>query len=174
MASARELALELLPHLKKKITAKEVRTYAFYAHAIGRDPAKESVVVGPAMHAIGAACVFAGVPVAPLWYVERQDKQIPLVFCEDALENARIAEHLPLLRQSARIHDYTSDEFDRIEHGLRNIISSEWSPHRMWHVAIVWEVPDVGMTYFERALAVYLQIVENARLKDRTTRKRMS
>ncbi len=68
MSSAREIALEVLPHFAENVLAGRVLSYGYYAKAIGRDVAKESIVIGQAMHAIGGVCAIAGIPIAPLHY----------------------------------------------------------------------------------------------------------
>jgi hypothetical protein len=66
MATAREIAIEVMPHFAKHVLAGQVAPYGVYAAAIGRNAAKESMVIGKAMHIIGGVCVLARIPVAPL------------------------------------------------------------------------------------------------------------
>ena len=80
MATARELAIQVLPYFAGYVLAGHVHPYGVYAKAIGRDPAKESMVIGKAMHAIGAVCVLAAIPVAPLYFIKRADGEWRGVF----------------------------------------------------------------------------------------------
>lgn len=163
MTKARIIALEVLPHFSRNVLAQHVLTYGFYADAIGREQAKESMIIGQAMHAIGAACVFAKIPVAPLYFLKRQDNKGAEVFLNDPLENQRISEHFSTLFVSAREYSYTEEDFQRIEKTLREKIPANWSPHFMWHVAIVKKPKGSDATYFERALFTYKDIIENER-----------
>ena len=163
MATAREIALEVLPHLAKNVMARHVFSYGHYAAATGRNPAKDSMAIGQAMHAIGAACVFARVPVAPLHFVKRADRRDAQVFVSDPLENQRVTEHHDTLLVAAREYCYTEPDFQRIEVELRETIPNDWSPHLMWHVAVVGKPKGSDETYFERALVVYKTFIENER-----------
>src|SRR2546427_11958805 len=77
MATAHEIALQLLPWFAENVVARNPPlSYGYYAGKIGRDPAKEAIIVGHAMHAIGAVCVIRQLPVAPCtmlnaWTVKR-------------------------------------------------------------------------------------------------------
>lgn len=51
-------------------------SYGVYAKATGWDPAKDSIVIGKAIHAIGGVCVLVGIPVAPLHFVERGGRRM--------------------------------------------------------------------------------------------------
>lgn len=163
MATAREIALEVLPHFTRNVLAGHVFSYGHYAAATGRNSAKESMAIGPAMHAIGAACVFAKIPVAPLYFVKRADCQDAQVFVSDPLENQLVTEHYDTLFVAAREYRYTEQDFQRIEVALREKIPNGWSPHYMWHVAVVRKPKDSDETYFERALDVYKEFIENER-----------
>lgn len=174
MSDARDLALAVLPHFAVNVLARRVRPYGYYARAIGRDPAKESPVIGPAMHAIGGVCVFAGVPVAPLYFVERADLGWRAVFESDIIESKYVLPHYDNLYVSAREHNYTRDEFERVERGLRKIVPRDWSPHRIWYSAIFRKLEGSEQTYFERALARYDTIIEKAREARRAQLARQS
>ncbi len=161
MSTAREVALEVLPYFAKNVLAKQQRTYGYYAASIGRDSAKEGMVIGKAMHAIGAACVFTFVPVAPLFYVERADGEWRGVFEEDDLERERVLPHYDVMLVTAREHVYTEKDFSRVERALRQVLPkylkpTQLSPHDLWHVALLNKFKD-GDTFFERALGTYQQ-----------------
>jgi len=65
MPTAREIALSVLPHFAESVIAKRIHSYGAYATWIGCNPAKESMIIGQAMHAIGASCFLAAIPVLP-------------------------------------------------------------------------------------------------------------
>jgi len=114
------------------------------------------MVIGPAMHAIGAACVFAGVSVAPLYFVKRADGQWRGLFEEDSLESRDVLPHYDLLYITAREYRYLPEEFARIRRALAEVVPNDWSPHQMWHVAIATKPKGVEVTYF--ALQRYQEI----------------
>jgi hypothetical protein len=162
MASARELAIEVLPHFAKNVIARHVHSYGVYAKAIGRDPAKESMVIGQAMHAIGAVCVLAAIPVAPLYFIKRADGEWRGVFESDSSEREHVLPHYDLLYVTAREFKYSDSDFGRVEKGLREVLPKylrpdQLSPHDVWHWAIRTKLKD-GATPFERALARYREI----------------
>lgn len=164
MTSARELAIEVLPHFAKNVIAGYVFPYGVYAKAIGRDPAKESIVIGKAMHAIGAVCVLTGIPVAPLYYVKRADGEGRGVFESDAIECLYVLPHYDLMYVVAREYKYSEKDFARIEKGLRELLPKymrpdQLSPHDVWHCAISAKLND-GTTPFERALSKYREIFD--------------
>jgi hypothetical protein len=155
MASEGEIAIEVLPHFAKSVLAKRRRTYGHYAVAIGRRTA-EGIVMGKAMHAIGAACVFASVPVAPLYYVERQDHGWRGIFESDQAEREQVLPFYDLLRVTAREYDYTQRDFDIVDAVLREVLPllrQSMSPHEMWHVAL--HPFESGDTFFSRAVGRY-------------------
>lgn len=119
------------------VLAGQVCSYGHYAAVTGRNSATEAMAIGPAMHAIGAACVFTKVPVAPLYFVKRADNQDTQIFASDPLENALVTEHYNVLFIAAREYHYTEQDFQRIETVLREKIPNDWSPHFMWHVSVV-------------------------------------
>jgi hypothetical protein len=164
MSTARELALELLPHFQRAVEARHVYTYGHYANAIGRNSARDSLAIGQAMHALGAACVLAGVPVAPLHYVERGDSGWTGIFESDPLECLHILPHYDLLYVTAREHSYTTEDFQRIDKALRVVFPkhlkpSQLSPHDLWHVLIYAKLKD-GTTILELSLSKYRDMLE--------------
>ena len=164
MASARELAIEVLPHFAQNVLTGHVHAYGVYAKAIGRDPAKESMVIGKAMHAIGAVCVLAAIPIAPLHFIKRADDEWRGVFESDVLETAHVLPHYDLLYVTAREFKYSEGDFARVEKALKEVLPKylrpdQLSPHDIWHWAICAKLKD-GSTPFERALAKYRELFE--------------
>lgn len=152
MASARDTALELLPHFADSVLAGEIRTYGYFAKTIGLEPAREAMVIDPAMHAIGGACVLGRIPVAPLHFVQRADGAWRGVFEEDPSESAHVLPHYDVLHVAAREHKFSDAEFARIDRGLREIVPKGWAPHYIWHFATYRKPKDASQTCFERAL----------------------
>jgi hypothetical protein len=176
MASAREIAIEVLPHFAENVLAGRVLSYGYYAKAIGRNVAKESIVIGQAMHAIGGVCAIAGIPIAPLHYIRRADGKWRGVFESDVSESTHVLPHYDFLCLVARIHKYTEKDFSRVDHGLREVLPKylnpdQLSPHDIWHVAIYTKLEDFP-TIFERSLSLYREIHENAKLDYRKDRPR--
>ena len=155
MASARDIAIDLLPHFEESVLGGHVRTYGYFAGKIGLDPAKKSMVIGPPMHAIGGTCAIAAIPVAPLHFVRRADGAWRGVFEEDASESIHVLPHYNVLYIAAREHKYTEQEFKRLGRGLKEVIPKHWAPHFIWHIAIYRKPKDSTQTYFERALESY-------------------
>lgn len=161
MTSQREIALQILPHFARHVLAKRQHTYGYYSKVIGRPPT-ESILVGGAMHAIGVACVFARVPVAPLVYVERADRGWRGIFESDVLERKLVLPHYELLFIVARKYDYTERDFERVDYVLREIIPTVFpagmlSPHQMWHVAL--DSTGTGDTFFGLAIESYKNLL---------------
>lgn len=163
MADAREIALSLLPIFQSNVLARRRLTYGFYARAIGLDPATDAPAIGPPMHAIGAACVLANIPVAPLYYVKRADRESARVFESNDIERRHVQPHRGILYVAAREYSFTADEFHRVERGLRDVIPRVWSPHRIWETVIFGKPRDKKQTYLERMLETCLRIIESAR-----------
>ncbi len=165
MATASEIALALLPQFEKNVLAGKICDYSYYAKTIGRSPAKESIVIGEAMHAIGGACVFCQVPVMPLQYVQRADGKWRGVFEANPIERVHVLPHYELLCKAARVYTYNEKDFRRIERALRGVIPKYLSPHDLgsphdiWQVAVQSKLKD-STTPFQRALVVYQRIVD--------------
>jgi hypothetical protein len=161
MATGQELALQLLPVFAENVVARnKPQTYGFYAKQIGRDPAKGAISLGPAMHAIGAVCVIQQLPVAPLHWVVRAQGEPRQVFANDPLEAQEILkkERFDTMYVVAREYRYTMAEFDKVRQNLEKLISKappDWSPHFLWHLAIVKKPRGEALTYLERAMARY-------------------
>jgi len=175
LATAREIAIEVLPHFAKHVLAGTTLPYGAYAHAIGRDPAKESMVVGQAMHLIGAVCVLTRLPVAPLHFVERADGEWRGVFHSDSSERTHVLPHYDLLLVTARIHRYVGKDFRQIDRVLREVLpkhltAEQSSPHHAWHVMIYNKLPDSETTLWEHALAYYRELFSAASEEWRTRR----
>lgn len=164
MPSARAIAIEILPHFKKHVLAGPdfVFTYGYYAACIGRDPAKESLVIGPAMHTIGALCVCALIPVAPLHYVKRDDGSPSLIFEEDFKERMNVLPHRGVMKVAARIFKYTEAHFQKMEEVLREVVKDSWSPHKLWHAVIDDSYTNSDRSVFEHALEAYKQLIKDA------------
>ncbi len=120
------------------------------------------------MHAIGAVCVLTTIPIAPLYFIRRADGEWRGVFASDASETVHVLPHYDLLYVTARVFKYSENDFARVEKGLKEILpkhfrSDQLSPHDIWHWAIYTKLKD-GSTPFERALAKYREIFENAKV----------
>jgi hypothetical protein len=162
MATARELALEVLPHFQQAVLGRCVYTYGHYAIKVGRSSASDSMAIGQAMHALGAGCVLAGVPVAPLFFVERADGEARGVFEGDLAETRHVLPHFDLLYVTAREHPYSTAEFDKIDKALRtafpaHLKPTQLSPHDLWHVLIYAKLKD-GKTILEKSLENYREL----------------
>ena len=167
MTSAIQLALDVLPHFRTAVLKRHVYTYGHYASAIGRDSATESMVVGKAMHAIGAACVLGAVPLAPLHFVERADGEWRGVFESDASERIHVLPEYNLLYMTARDHHYSERDFERIHRSLavafpKHLNPNQLSPHDLWHVVINAKRQD-GSTIFQQALVKYRELAAQQR-----------
>lgn len=167
MSTARELALEVLPHLEANVLAGLTLTYGFYARAIGRSPSKDAMAIGKAMHIIGATCVMARIPVAPLHYVSRLDQEWRGIFEGDSIERAYVLPHYDLLLVSARVYRYTKHDFVQLEMGLREVIPEFFprhlsSPHHVWHVLALNTLQD-GRSILDVALEEYRRLRYEAR-----------
>jgi hypothetical protein len=174
MATAREVAVEVLPHFAEAVIARREYTYGHYAVAIGRSEAKESIVIGQAMHAIGAACVFCAVPVAPLAFVKRADGEWRGVFETDILERQHVLPHFDLLYVTARDFEYSSRDFERVGKALADVlprhVGPNWlSPHELWTLAVTLKASD-GRTVFERAVAKYESLYSEAKARRKETK----
>ncbi len=165
MPIIREIALSVLPHFAANVIARRIRTYGHYASAIGRDPATEGVVIGHAMHAIGAACILCRVPLAPLHFVERADGNWRGVFESNPTESIHVLPHYDVLYVAAREYGYSETDFQKVEKALREVIPKHFpsdfsSPHDLWLFSIHKKLND-GSTFFERALQHYKSIISD-------------
>ena len=161
MATGKELALQLLPAFAENVVARRSpMTYGFYAKAIGRDPAKEAISIGPAMHAIGAVCVIQQLPVAPLYWVTREAGEPRQVFASDVLESHHILDRgrFDTMYVVAREYRYSMAEFERLQQAMEKLINKappDWTPHFLWRLAIVKKPKGEDQTYLERAMSRY-------------------
>jgi hypothetical protein len=163
MSTLQEIALEVLPHLRRSVIDRQPHTYGWYAHKIGRDPAKEGIVIGQAMHAIGAVCVIAELPVLPLHYATTQSFSPRGVFESDPLECGIVLPHIELLLVTAREYPCSSEELESLERRFKKgwVDSNNGvSPHQLWRKILTKRVPDDVRTYFERALSRYRTILD--------------
>lgn len=167
MATAREIASAVLPHFIENVFAGRQWTYGNYAYSIGRDVAKEAIIIGQAMHLIGALCVFRQVPIAPLYYVKRGDGETRQIFASDITESLHVLPHFDTLYIAAREYKYSEADLDGVSKGLNKVLLKkappDWSPHHLWHLAI-WKCPKGSQeTYFQRALKKYEGILHELR-----------
>jgi alkylated DNA nucleotide flippase Atl1 len=132
MSSAKEIASQVFPHFAEAVLAGKVRTYGYYARLIGRDVAKESITIGPAMHLIGAICVVQQLPVAPLHFVERADGQAREIFATDPYESIDVLPHFDTLYVVAREYGYSAAEFEKVGRALQKVMIEkappDWTP----------------------------------------------
>jgi hypothetical protein len=168
MTSARELAIEVLPHFERAVLAGHVYAYGHYASAIGRSSETESMIIGKAMHAIGAVCVLAKIPIAPLHFVRRADGEWRGVFESNTHERIHVLPHYNLLYVTARDYKYTTSDFARVRKALADVLpkylpSDQLSPHDIWRWALHAKLKD-GRTPWELALARYRELF--ASIKD--------
>lgn len=167
-----QLAAQILPHLRANVLAGHVRTYGHYAEAIGRDGAREGVAMGGPMHIIGAACAMARIPIIPLHYVERADREYRQIFESSASESIHVAPQWDLLMVSARVYRYEPGDFDKLEtlvlDRFERFVAPEWqTPQRLWQFLIHHKM-DGGLTVLERALRRYEEIVAAERRRRAT------
>jgi hypothetical protein len=125
------------------------------------------MVIGQAMHAIGAACVLSAVPVAPLFFVERSDGEWRGVFEADTCERLDVLPHYELLYVTAREYVYGPRDFDQLERALsvafpKHLKPDQLSPHDLWHVVLYAKSKRNGVTVFERALSKYKELYAEA------------
>ena len=170
MASGQELAVQLLPHFAKNVVARSQMTYGYYARAIGRNSAKESLSIGPAMHSIGAVCVIQEIPVAPLYWVRRESGEPRQVFTSDALESRDILGlgRFETMFVVAREYQYSSSDFEKIRETMEALIAEapkNWTPHFLWHYAIVNKPEGEDRTYLERAFTRYETLLADFKAK---------
>ena len=159
MSTAKEIAVSVMPHFIDAVLTRRPRTYGYFARKIGRDPGKEAIIIGPAMHLIGAFCVFRQIPVAPLYYVTRDDGEEQDVFRNDSLEARHVLPHKNMMYVVAREYIYAKDELvtlaERLEKLMIDHAPKEWTPHVMWHLAVTNRPKNSQQTYWERALSRY-------------------
>ena len=161
MATGHELALQLLPTFAENVVSGHQRTYGFYAKSIGRDPAKEAISIGPAMHAIGAVCVIQQLPVAPLYWVTRNEGDPKQIFASDVLESHHVLDlgRFDTMFVVAREYQYSMAEFERLQKAMEKVLTGkappDWTPHFLWHMAIVKKPKGENQTFLERAMSRY-------------------
>lgn len=169
MATAREIAIKVLPHFAQSVLAGHVHSYGHFAALIGRQAATESMVIGQAMHAIGGVCALCAIPIAPLFFIERADGEWRGVFESDPAERLNVLPHYDLLYVTAREYKYSGRDFQRIQKGLVEVLPkylgpNQLSPHDIWNVAIRSKLKD-GTTPFDRAILKYQALLESAKKK---------
>jgi hypothetical protein len=164
---ALQLATEVLPHFRANVLRGWVRTYGHYATAIGRSEAKEAIVVGKAMHLIGAACVMARVPVAPVHFVERADGEWRGIFESAASEHQHVLPAWDTLAVSSRVYSYTDQDFEKLGKVLNELIPKHFpptwqSPKKVWLYLIHTKI-EGQTTWLTRALSRYEEIIVEAK-----------
>jgi hypothetical protein len=166
MATAREVAIEVLPYFEQSVLAGHVLPYRYYASSIGRDAAKESMVIGQAMHAIGGVCALCAIPIAPLFFIKRSDDEWRGIFEGNPSEQQYVLPHYDLLYVTAREYKYTAKDFQRLSHGLKEVLPKHLGPdqlsqHDIWRVVIHSKLQD-GTTPLDRAILKYKEIYAEA------------
>jgi len=162
--TAVQLALEVMPHfIKSVVDERRVRTYGSYCRAIGLDPVEYGRSMGKAMHAVGAACVVRRVPIAPLYWVERENGTDGEIFERRWRESAQVLPHRDFLYCVARDHRYTAEELRAVEATLSKAVESGYSPDRMWDVVIKGKPKGQAKTGFVLALERYKEIEQELR-----------
>jgi hypothetical protein len=134
------------------------------------------MVVGPAMHLIGALCIICQLPVAPLYWVTRADNEPKDVFASDVMEAKHVLPHHSTLYVVSRDYGYSRADFDAISRRLKKMLletekyPSDWTPHFMWHQVILKHPKNSTQTYFERALQRYESLFEELRTQRKKSR----
>lgn len=169
MSRAVQLAVAVMPCFAKNVLQRRPWTYGCYASHLGRNPAKEAITLGGAFHAIGGACVLHLLPVAPLHYVQRQDGRARGIFEADALEARDVLPYYDEMYVAAREYPFSAEELERVGRTLSKI-PSDWSPHRIWHCAIVSCPRNSDRTYFQSALSRYREFTNMEMLTRRGMR----
>lgn len=168
MPKSLELALQVLPHLSENACKGQAwqRTYGHYATAIGLDPSENGLAIGMAMHTIGAGCIFAKVPVAPIYYVERADGEWRGIFESEYSEKTLVLPNWNVLSVSARVHPYTVADFERVHKALSTVLPKHLpnvnTPKKLWQFIVRREATP-GVTWLQRALASYGQVIDAER-----------
>ena len=167
MSTAIEIATLVLPHLKDNVLKGWTRTYGYYANAIGRTAAKDSMAVGMAMHTIGAACVFCCIPIIPLHFVESTNEKYQGIFDTEYSERNFVKPHWAKLVVTSRDYKYTDQDFRILQKALEEILPTVFSkagqsPKSLWRYIIYQESPGEG-TWLNRALSEYEEIFAQLR-----------
>lgn len=164
MSKSLDLAIQVLPHLSANARRGQTwqQTYGYYASTVGLDPVKNGMAIGMAMHVIGAGCIFAKVPVAPIHYVERADGEWQGIFESSYSEKTKVLPYWNVLATSARIHIYTEEDFERVRIALSSVLPKHLpslnSPRKLWHFIAVKEVLP-GITWLQRAVSSYEEVI---------------
>lgn len=140
-------------------------------NVIGRDPIKEAISIGPAMHAIGAVCVIQQLPVAPFYWVTRVDGESRQVFASDILQSQHILDmgRFDTMYVVAREYRYSMAEFLKLQNAMEILINkapANWTPHFLWHMAIVQKPKGEAHTYLERAMLRYENLLAEFKAAD--------
>lgn len=129
------LAHEILPLLRANTLRGLTRTCGYYAFRSGQEPAN----VGYALHLIGAACVLAYLPVAPIQFVEHLEDEWRGIFAIAAADS-EYAGAWPLICAASRLHRYSECDFDRVADVVRTQLpayaKAGETPLGLWRVLV--------------------------------------
>lgn len=145
------LANEILPLLRANTLRGLIRTSGYYAFRSGQSAAD----VGHALHLIGAACVFARVPVAPVHFIEDLEDDWRRIFTIAAADSDH-ADAWPMICATSRVHAYSESEFEHVAAMLRTQLRryglDEQAPLGLWRFVVEQALP--------HALPRYQQIAD--------------
>jgi hypothetical protein len=107
--------------------------------------------------------------VAPLFYVERADKEWRGIFESEYAEKAYVKPHWDVLLVSSRVHKYTPKDFAVLKRAVQEVLPNVFtkagqSPTRLWRYIISRGSPSGG-TWLVRAIAEYQKVIDRARSK---------
>ena len=129
------LANDILPLFRANTLRGLTRTCGYYAFASGRD----ADAVGHALHLIGAACVLACIPVAPIHFVEHVEDEWRGIFAIAASESI-YADAWPLMCAAARFHAYSESDFELVANvfrtQLKNYAEASRTPLGLWQLVV--------------------------------------
>jgi hypothetical protein len=147
------LANEILPLLRANTLRGLVRTSGYYAYRSGQS----AVDVGHALHLIGAACVFARVPVAPVHFIEDIQDDWRLIFTVAAADSDH-ADAWPLICTTSRAYAYSESDFEHVATMVRSQLSryglDQQAPLGLWRLVVEQALP--------QALARYQQVIDHS------------
>jgi len=103
------------------------------------------------------------IPVAPLYLVKRSDDEARSIFESDPLEARDVLPHYSTLYVAAREYTYKPADFKKVDRALRDILPNEWSPHLLWHIALVRKPEGTSHTFFEHAIEEYEALILSLR-----------
>jgi hypothetical protein len=129
------LANEILPLFRANTLRGLTRTCGYYAFGSGR----VTDDVGHALHLIGAACVLARVPVAPIRFVEHVEDEWRGIFAIAAADSIH-AGAWPLMCAASRLHTYSESDFEQMAGVLRTQLKAcaqaGPTPLGLWRIVV--------------------------------------